>query len=691
MFAPRSVALVGVPGDPGKAMFRPLRYLSERGFSGGVYPVNPRYSELAGIRCYADLADVPKPVDLVLSFVSATRTIAVVTAAADAGAAAVVVFASGFSETGPAGAELQHELTAVAAKRGIRVLGPNCQGLIYAPANLFATFTGAVDRDLPEPSGIAYVGQSGAVGGSILDLAAELGIGLTAWVSTGNQADVDLVGVASALLADEKVQVIMLYVEGIGSGAHFTDLCREARRRGVRIALLKTGRSASGQRAAASHTGSMLGDSAAFSLVCQEEGALLVEDVDELLTVAVAATGPPAGPRVAIVTTSGGAGALAADHCDMAGLSVPELSARTRGRLAPLVPSFGAVANPVDVTAEILSPHAREESLGTVCRILAEDEIDVILVVLTMVTGDAAAALARDLVRTRADLAVPLFVIWMAGDDLTHEGRRLLRGGGIPVFPTVSSVVRALGRLAEPVRTHRPVAQRRGGEGDLAEFVRRVAAGESGDNLLDRLGIGHPASAMASCAGEALAIAGELAGPFALKIHAPSLLHKSDVGGVALGVGATEVVSAFEDLMNRGRQLGLSDLRGVLIQEMLPQGVELLLALTSGGDGFPPVLTVGLGGVTAEIFHDLASATAPVDAADAEAMLRRLNGWPLLEGFRGSPQADVPAAVRTIAAFSSLAAAAADHPMEIEINPLIVAAGRGGAKAADVLVTFSES
>ncbi|GAA4548632.1 acetate--CoA ligase family protein [Pseudonocardia xishanensis] len=684
LFAPRSVALVGVSGDPAKAMSRPLRYLAERGYTGKIHPVNPRYREILGIPCHPTLAEVPGPVDLVLSFVPAAATAEVVEAAAKAGAVAVVVFASGFGETGPEGAQLQEQLRDVAARHGIRVVGPNCQGLMYAPSHLFATFTGAVDRELPPASGIAYVGQSGAVGGSVLDLAAELGVGLTAWVSTGNQVDLDLVEIARTLVMDEAVRVVMLYAEGIGDGARFTALCREARDRGVRIVLLRTGRSESGKRAAASHTGSMLGDDAALSLVCHEEGVLQVDDVDELLVGAIVAANPPAGGRAAIVTTSGGAGGLAADQCDLAGLTVPELSAAVRERLAPLIPSFGAVANPVDVTAEILSPKARERSLGEVCRILADAEIDFIQVVLTMVTGDAAAALARDLVRTLPDLPVPVYLTWLAGNDLTLQGRALLHEAGVPAFASVSSVTRAVGRLLAPVRERRSSTAE--SDDELMSLVRTTASGSAGDVLLDRLGVDHPRSAVATTATEAAVVAAA-GGSFALKIHSPSLLHKSDVGGVELGVDAADVPAAFERLQARGAELDLPDLRGILVQEMIPSGTELILALTSGGDGFPSILTVGVGGVTTELYRDLASATAPVDEAEAEDLLRRLRGWPLLDGFRGSPRADVAAATRAIAAFSRLGAVTAGHRLEVEVNPLVVGVEGAGAKAADILVT----
>jgi acyl-CoA synthetase (NDP forming) len=691
---PASIALVGISGDPDKAMSRPLRYLTERGYAGAIYPVNPRYTDMAGLTAYADLSDIPGSIDLVLSFVSAARTPDVVRAAARAGAAGVIVFASGFAETDAAGTELQSELARLADELHVRILGPNCQGLYYEPSRVFATFTGAIDRPLPSANGIAYVGQSGAVGGSVLDLTAEMGIGLTAWVSTGNQVDIDHVELADALLDDPHVRVIMIYAEGIRDGRAFTELCRKATAREVQLILLRTGRSESGRRAAASHTGSMLGDDAALSLVCRENGVVLVDDIDQLIaTAVVAAAGAARGRRLAIVTTSGGAGGLAADHSEAAGLRLAVLDEDTTSNLATLIPSFGAVANPVDVTAEILSPRNRHETLGKVCRLLTRDnEVDVILIALTMVTGDAAAALAQDIVRTGRELATPLFVGWMAGHDLTSDGRGILAAGGIPVFPTVSAAIQAIGRLVAARDCRRSASASVAPDFDSAAVtgpLLAVARGESdGSELLDALGVGRPRSAVARTEAEAAEIASHAPGSLALKIHAQGLLHKSDIGGVRLSVTPSDVPHVFTELLRIAESHRLPAVQGVLIQDMIPDGVELLVSLTSGIDGFPPILTIGAGGVNTEIYKDVVTSTAPLDADRARRLLQELRCWPLLEGFRGADPADIDAAATTIANFSRLAHAAEGLDLEVEINPIIVAKKGEGVCAADILVNL---
>ena len=689
LLRPRGVALVGVSGRPGNPMARPLRYLREHDFAGGIYPVNPGYAELEGLPCYPSLADVPGPVDLVLVLVPAEHAADAVRAAGAAGATAAVVFASGFAETGEQGVAAQAALVAAGRAAGVRVLGPNCQGVVHAASGLVATFTAAADRPLPPGRGVAYVGQSGAVGGSVLDLAVEMGLGLTAWVSTGNQADLDLVEVSVALLEDPEVHVVMLYVESIGDGAAYAQLARSAGSAGKHLVVLRSGRSTAGKRAAASHTGSMLGDDVGFVLTSQAHGVVLVDDVDELLAVAaiLSATPPAAGRRVAVVTTSGGAGSLAADRCEDLGLELPELAAATQDILRPLIPSFGALANPVDVTAQLFNRGAH--AFGDVCRTVADDpNVDVVAVLLTMVTGEAGARLAEDLVSTAAGLGKPLLVAWLAGQQLTSEGRAVFRAAGVPVFGSVGALARTAAALvpltvpAGPPVTLAPAP--------LLDPELLMGVLDDGPALLRVIGVRQPRSAFARTADEAREQVVLLGGPAAFKLQARQLDHKTEVGGVRLGVSAGAAAQVFDDLIAAAARHGVPDVEGVLVQEIVRPGVELVLGGTAGQDGFPPLVTVGLGGVSTELYRDVVSALAPVSPGEALAMLRRLRAWPLLAGFRGSPPADVTAAVDALVRVGQ-AVAGAPGLAELEINPLIVAAAGEGARAVDVLVRVRDA
>jgi acetate---CoA ligase (ADP-forming) len=689
---PRGVALVGVSGREDSLNARPLRYLREHGFEGAIYPVNPSYEELQGLRCYRALADVPGPVDLVLILVPAAQAAQVVRESGAVGATAAVVFASGFAEVGPEGRALQEELGRVGRESGVRVLGPNCQGMLYRPTGLAATFTAAAARPPDGRTGVAYVGQSGAVGGSVLDLATEMGLGLTAWVSTGNQADLELIEVASALVTDDAIEVVMMYAEAIGDGAAYTRLAQQAQAADKHLVVLLSGRSDAGRRAAVSHTGSMLRDDASFVLTSRRYGVILVDDVDELLAVAATVRSVPdiAGRRVAVITTSGGAGSLAADHCAAHDLELPELDADVQRRLATLIPDFGAVTNPVDVTAQLFNRGGPARALREVCSVVAADPgVDVVGVVLTMVTGDLGADLAEGLVAAARGLDKPLFVTWLAGRDQTRVGRACFREAGMPVFSSVGDFARTAGLLASVASAVRddaapgPDAEAKA----AADLLRDCATSKaSGEQLLNALGVAVPRSAVATSSQAGSEAAAELGGPVAMKIHASSLMHKSDVGGVRLGVTARDAGRVFAELEDAAARHGVDDFAGVLVQQMIPPGVELVIGAVGKADGYAPTITVGIGGVTAELYGDVASELAPVSREQGEAMLRRLRGWPLLSGFRGAPPADVTAAAEAVASVSRTVAALGDEPFEFEINPLIVASDGHGAFAVDVLV-----
>ncbi|PRZ42427.1 acyl-CoA synthetase (NDP forming) [Antricoccus suffuscus] len=695
LFHPRSIAIVGISGKEVSLTSRPLQYLLRSEFAGALYPVNPNYEELRGLKCYPSLASIGAPVDLVLSMVPAAGVVDVVRQAGEVAAKAVVVFASGFAEIGPDGAALQQELAEAARAANVRVLGPNCQGVINNETGLIGTFTGAADRPLPPPSGVAYVGQSGAIGGSVLDLSTEMGLGLTAWASTGNQADLSLVEVATALLDDDGVRVVLLYAEGITDGASFVALAAKAHSRGKRLVMLRSGRSSVGRKAAASHTGAMLGDDISLVLTAQAYGVILVDDVDELLAVgaALASTTPMVGRRVGIVTTSGGAGILAADHFELNGIGVPELAEVTQTALEIDVPDFGATSNPVDVTAQILNKPNGTAAFGEVCKTVARDEsVDAVCVVLTMVTGERGARLADAVVEASRTAGKPVFVSWLAGREQTTEGRAVYREHGFPVFASVGDVARTIGHIAPTandlgVRAVKSAREPEGNAGELRALTEACAAGDAeSEDLLDALGIARPRSVLARNAAEAAQAAAEMGGQVVLKVHAPDLAHKSDVGGVVLGVAAEDSGVEYDRLMGIAAANGI-DAAGVLVQEMIPTGVELIVGATSTGDGFPATVTVGIGGVTTEIYQDVISQIAPVTAEVARRMLEKLRGWPLLDGFRGAPVADIESAVDAIVAVGRLIEQFADRVIEFEINPLIVAPKGRGACAVDVLIS----
>lgn len=805
LLAPRSIAVVGASGDPASPFARPVTYLLRHGFPGDVVPVNPKYDRIEGLTCHPSLRDVPGPVDLVVLMTPAASVVDTLTQAAERGTRAAVVCSSGFAEYGPDGDRLQRGIAELSAETGMRVLGPNSQGLIFGPSRLAATFTAGLAGP-PAARGVAYVGQSGAIGGCVLDNARELGLDIAAWVSTGNQVDLDAVEVAGALVRDSRIDAVMLYVETVPDGRAYAAMADRARRAGKPVVVLRSGRSDSGRRANVSHTGAALGPNAAFELASARHGVILADDPHELLLVTHAAVSHPRprGDRVGIVTTSGGAGAVAADHCERLGLRVPTLSAELRAELSADMAVFGSAANPVDLTAQVLADASR---VGRVCAALARSgEVDAIVFIATMVTGEAERRLAADLAATIARADLPFLTVWLAGDEHTEAAREILGAAGLPVFRRVDDAVRVLGRLhdgaasagslsaAEPMAgsvasasgvivpagadtgaatsaaaavtasTDRPAAITRptattttedpatedpatAGTVTIEETMAtgrtegRVSAeipepeteavpvgtsassGTSADappsaessassarvprpelaralgrasgptlvegeslGLLDAFGIPRPEGMLARTPDEAARAARRLGDRVVMKLQSPAIPHKSDIGGVRVGVPVSAARAVFEELMAIGRAEAPDRVLGVLVQRAAPPATEVLIGVVASGDGFPPVLSFGLGGTEADLYEERSQTLLPVDRRGALELVDRLRAARLLRGFRGRPPADVDALASVIVAVGELCAELGDRLLELEINPLRVYPDGGGVLALDFLL-----
>lgn len=686
LFRPRSIAVVGASGQPGSPYARPLEYLQRIGFDGPVYPVNPRYEEIAGQRCYRSLADVPAPVDLVMVLVAARMAEGIVREAAAAGGRMVIICSSGFAEMGSDGAVLEQQLLLAARETNVRVVGPNSQGVFYLGTALAATFTGAAAVGFPTHGGAAYVGQSGAIGGVVLDLARESGMGLTAWVSTGNDVDVTAQEVACDLIEDLDVRVLMLYLEALPDGAAYRTLAARSRELGKHLVVLRSGKSAAGRRAVTSHTGAIVGPDHAFELVSESCGVVLVDDVDEFVRTshALLALPLPTGNRVGIVTTSGGAGALAADSCTKLRLAVDPLPAQTRNSLARLVPEFGAVGNPVDVTVQLLT--RPDNSFQDVCATLAASpEVDSVLILATSPMGKLGERLAEQITSVTRSHDKPVLTAWMAGVDQTAAGRDVFRAAGLPLYDSPSQAAQVLRKLVSraaaeqsvhlsPVRA-RPLI--------LPPLPHRSLLMEvEGKALLDAAGIARPKSILVTDAGAAADAVIAVGGTAVMKIQTPRAPHKTDIGGVRVGVnveGASDAFTQLNELLADD-----PDALGILVQEMVPADVELVLGVTTSSSGFPPLLTVGFGGIATELYADVASAVLPVDHDTARRLILSLLAAPLLTGYRGRHALDVESAADAAVRLGELALAVGPSLAELEINPLVVS--QTGVYAVDFLL-----
>lgn len=693
LFAPRGIAVVGASPKAANIGGRVLEALRLHRFGGRLAAVNPGYTEIGGTGCYPGLRDVPFPVDLVLVFVGAKRVADLVSEAADIGAGAVVVYSSGFAEAGEEGEREQQRLRRITRERGIRVIGPNCQGVVDFRTGLAATFTPAVlnaDRDRLAP--VAYVGQSGAVGGVFFDLARQRGVTPTAWVSTGNEIDLTVTGAATALIEAGPLDLLCLYLEQVPDGREWLALAEGARTAGTRLAVLRSGRSESGRRAAASHTGSLVGDDAPFQLACEQYGVIAVQDVADLVELAVARRAGPGlrGTDVGVVTTSGGAGSLAADQLEAHGLRVPVLSARTQARLREVLPAFGAAENPVDVTADLMM--REPEDLARVCAIVAEDEaVDQVLLAVTNLVGQMADRVAATLA---PPTDVPLTMAYLAAPDRIEGPVGMLTDRGVAVHPSLRAAVSAMAALTTPTPARRVAPP---GSASCA-----IRVGESLDPgpplpagavltewsatpLLDWAVVHRPESELVTDPSDFPAAVERLGGNAVLKVQSPQVPHKSELGAVAVGVDAAHAEAVGAGVLASVRAaLPDADIEGVLVQRMCDPGVELLVGARAGTGGYPPTITVGIGGTTVELYGDVATAFAPLDAESARRLLERLRGFPLLDGFRGRARCDVPAAADAVAALSRVIAL--PGLVEVEVNPLIVHAAGRGATAVDLLV-----
>lgn len=682
---PASVALIGASNRRSSFMSRPLRFLREWRYPGAVYPVNPQTESIDGTPCYPSVGDAPGPVDLAVIMVGAGRVLGELRAAADQGARAAVVFSSGFSEVGADGARMQAELVATARDRGMVLLGPNSQGLINSRARLAATFTSSFDPDAVGGS-VAYIGQSGALGGVVMSRARQYGLGISTWITTGNQPDLDVVTMAQYVLEQSDISSAMLYLEQIPDFASYTSLLETASGQGKSLVVLRAGASEAGARVIAGHTGALVSNSRPFELLSEEHGVQLVRDLDDFIAGGVGlGLGPERAPdartggrRIAIATTSGGAGSLAADLAADAGLDVGAMAGPEE--LEGYLPSFATPANPLDLTGQFFMQD-EPDLLAVVTGLTASTDADCALIVVTNIELDLAQHIVGVL-HSVGEMRIPVAVCWLGSNDEAWRYASAELSGRIPFFDTLRGGVESLRSALQAVRRG-PVRRETGDAGDERppRLPSGVVNGADGYGFLAELGIPTPGH-VALRDGERYD--GGLAEPLAVKANSPALTHKSDSGAVILGVSRSEVAEAVGLVRDRARAVvGADAPLEVAVEEMVPAGTEMIVGFSASADGYPPVVVVGMGGVAAEVDPDVVSALAPLTPAQVEEMVARLRHAPLFEGFRGAAALDIRALGDAVARLSRAIATADPVVQELEINPLIVRPAGQGVMAVD--------
>jgi acetyl coenzyme A synthetase (ADP forming)-like protein len=696
-FNPSGVAVIGASADPRKLSHGVLRNGLSYGFSGAVYPVNPRAQEILGLPCYPDIEAVPDPVELAVLMTPAATCPSVLEACGRRGLKAAIVISGGFREVGAEGLALEQDLLRIAARHGIRLIGPNCVGTLDAHTGLNTTFI----RTMPKPGPIAFVSQSGAICGGILEWTAGKGIGFSRFATLGNAADVTETDLLLDLAEDPNTRVIVAYIEAIRDGRRFIDVARQITPHKP-ILVVKAGRTQAGTRAVSSHTGSLAGAMAAYDAAFQQAGVIRVDTVEDLFDHALAlAYGPlPAGPRVAVVTNAGGPASLAADVIEQVGLAMPPTSEATQAALASFTHPEAQLANPIDM----LGGAEPAQYQQAVAALLASDAFDAVLPILVPQALVDPVAVAEAIARAAATASKPVVACFM-GDEVVRQPMAVLHQHQIASYIFPEQAARALGALwhyAE-VRARRVDEELSQTEDEphasrLALHPLLAAATAHGQSqlgeaearpILAAYNIAQPRAELARSADEAGRLAAEIGFPVALKIVSPDIFHKSEVGGVVLRLGdAAAVQDAFTAMLARARQRQPgARIEGVLVAQMAPPGHELIVGMRRDPQ-FGPLLMVGLGGVFVELFRDVAFRVAPFSRAETLAMIGETRAGKLLAGLRGQPPADIAAVAEVIERVAQLAL---DQPRiaEIDVNPLLVYPAGQGALAVDVRMVLA--
>jgi len=700
LFNPRSVALIGAT-DKSRWSWSIFGNLQLHGFAGPVYLVNPRGVPVHGRDSYPSVADLPEPVDLAFVMVPTSAVLGVLTEVADAGIPSVVLLTSGFAEVGADGAELERQVVELARRRGLTILGPNGNGFINAAARITPYGLPIDDPLLSGPVGVVL--QSGALASSVLTFAQTRNVGVSLLVSMGNESMVSMTDVMRYLIDDDATRVIALFIESVRRPDEFIALAREALAKGKPIVAIKVGRSQTGARVARAHTGSLVGDDAVVDAVFGQHGVIRVDCLEDLIITAglLAATGPLPGNRVGFVTASGGASEIIADRAEDEGIEIPEFAPATVERLRRVVPEFAATQNPVDVTGYILVD--RNLLRNALTAVHDDPSLDTLVVVTDLPrTLPADPTLILDGFRQSGELirssAKPIVVMGNTLTDITPVGRDVASQTGFPgVLGGIHHGLTALGRAVRWSELYRaslaataaapspslsasaptPLSLPDEPGASWSEYRASAFVAEHGIPVVPSVLATDPIAAAEA--------ANALGYPVVVKLAADEIEHKSDIGGVKVGLrDPAEVMAAYADVVSAGREVG-ADVQGALVQPQRSGGVELLVGIVTD-PVWGQVLAVGLGGVWVEILRDTAIRVLPVDRDQILQALRSLRGAQLFDGPRGTEKADLDAVADAIAAAAALAGRLGGRLEALEINPLLVRGSQ--VEALDTLITW---
>lgn len=685
---PHSIALVGASDRPASIGERTLtNLLTHSDFKGDVYLVNPTRQELRGQRCWPSIAALPHTPDVAVIVVPASGVLAVVEECVARSVPFAVILSSGFGEAGNEGLQAQERIREVAQAGGLRLYGPNCPGLVNVNSRLGLTFSPSFPHDLNKgPIGLAT--QGGGLGRNIMQ-AMDRGIGIGLWASTGNEVDLQVADFIAYMADAPDIRVIVTLLEGIKDGARFAAAVQRAAANGKPVIGLKVGRSEYGARAAQSHTASLTGSAEVNSAVFRQLGVIEVDDIDELVDTAwlFARAMPPEQEGIGIYCASGGTAALTADAVGTSGLTLAPFTAETTETLRNSLPDYAAIGNPVDTTTAVLGDEALVERT---LRAVAQDaHLGLTIVPLALDYGEATAHMARHIINVQKDCATPILPIWMS--DRLGEGYRLLVEHGFAPPRSINKAIAAVSRWIAWGRWHR--SQRPGAPRTLTatppgEFGTRSLSEAQAKALLRKAGVPLLPQALAGSVEEACRQASAMGYPVVAKIASAQIVHKSDIGGVAVGLrNAAEVAEAWQRIMDAARKHHPdAAIDGLLIEKMAPRGGTELMVGVTRDPVFGHVMTFGLGGVYVEILRDVTRRLLPLAAEDAAAMVREIRSFALLDGARGRPKADLAALEALLLRVSDFVVSHADRIEEMDLNPVWVGAASEGALPLDAVI-----
>jgi acetyltransferase len=690
MFNPESVAVIGashVKGKVGRAVLDNL--LND--YEGMIYPINPNSTEIEGLKCYKTVLDVPAPIDLAVIVIPSKLVPQAVRECGEKGIKYLVIISAGFKEVGVEGAKLENEVKDIARSYGMRIVGPNCLGTLNTHTKCNASFA----KKMPPAGNISIITQSGALGTAILDWSDSTGIGFDSFVSLGNKSDLNEIDFMEAWKADDNTRVILAYLEGITDGNRFIEVARSVSR--VKpVIVVKSGRTSAGARAVSSHTGSLAGSDAAYDAAFMQSGVIRAETMSEFFDMAGGFSGQPipAGDRVAIITNAGGPGILATDSCERYGLRLATLSKETIDALKTTLPAAASFYNPVDVLGDA-SAHLYKFALDTVIK---DDGVDGILVLATPQAMTDPVAIAEVIGQARKTTHKPIMPCFIGG-VVMDEGVRILKQEGMYNYDDparAAYTMRMMSRyqkISQRVYTppkHFDVDKEKVMK--IIDHSRKMGItvlGLEALPVLEAYGIPTLKYKIASSVNGALAAAKEIGYPLVMKIVSPDIIHKSDVGGVKVGIGSDEELENAYNKMMKDVTLAAPRCRisGVLIQQMATGGKEVILG-TNRDPQFGPLIMFGLGGIYVEVLKDVQFRIAPLNEKDAYGMIYGIKTHQMLEGTRGEKPSDIEKLVEFLERLSQLVV---DFPdiLELDINPVKVYEKGKGCLALDVRMAIS--